>query len=113
MNCSARLKLSSLLAVPWLLAPQAVFAQSAATGTTPPSGHFPVPDHALYFFLFDHISNQDKLAGRRSRPVRMATTSGTTTQLRSVWRLPIFSPCTIPLCPAGRRSLARTMRQRW
>lgn len=45
--------------LPWLIASQILFGQS-----TQPSGHLTVPDHALYFFLFDHISNQDKLAAQ-------------------------------------------------
>jgi hypothetical protein len=41
--------------------PQHTVAQTAPP-ITPPSGHLAVPDYALYYFLFDHISNQDQLA---------------------------------------------------
>ena len=34
-------------------------AQSTQPAISPPGGHLPVPDHALYFILFDHISKQD------------------------------------------------------
>ena len=51
------------LGIVWLLFPHTILAQSTQPAT-PPSGSLPVPDHALYFFLFDHISNQDKLAAQ-------------------------------------------------
>ena len=47
-----------------LLASHLLFAQSTATANIALNGTLSVPDHALYFFLFDHISNQDKLAAQ-------------------------------------------------
>ena len=86
MSLSTRIALSGMRAEAWitrglacLLASHLLFAQSTATGNIALNGTLSVPDHALYFFPFDHISTRISSPLKRSRRERMGATSVTIT----------------------------------